>query len=341
MIFSNEMLFDRANAEAFYGSPPEPVGKKYDDDRGLVVHAEIDGHTYHHDLIQFDSDAMAFTGSGTPRPLPMVGHHRQRLDWGDWVHISLRLGGSSSEVIGDYTQIVQAGKSCMVTRYPAGANIERVSAANEDWRTGCLWLRPEAVARFLETSQSGLPKHLRLLVDPGHIDAPRHFSIPLNRNMVSAVNDVLNCSYSGGARRALVRSRYLDILAQVYQAALALPEEDDILGEGLSPQVIQAIEQVRALLAQRLTNMGSLDTLAREVGLSRSRLTQAFRAHSGVSVEAYWQELRMQHAQELLIKHGIAVGEVAAAIGYAEMASFSRAFSRSYGISPSKYKRIE
>lgn len=341
MIFSNELLFDRQVAERFYGSPASPIGAYYDDDRGLVVHTEIDGHRYHHDLIQFDPDAMAFTGSGTPRPLPAVGHHRQSLECGDWVHISLRLGGSGSEAINDYTKITQPRHSCMVTRYPSGGNIERISADNEDWRTGCLWLRPQAVARLLETDQSRLPKHLRLLVDPGHIDTPLHFSVPLDRAMVRAVNDVLNCTYKGGARRAFIRSRYLEILAQIYQTACDAPESDDILGESLSAAVIVKIEHVQSLLAQKLNAMDTLDGLARQVGLSRSRLTQAFRAYTGLSVEAYWQGLRMKHAQDLLAKHGVAASEVAALIGYAEPASFSRAFTRHCGMPPSAYRRLE
>lgn len=339
MNFSNEMLFDRKSVETFYGSPAEPRGKHYDDDRGFVVHAEIDGHIYHHDLIQFESDAMAFTGSGTPRPLPWVGHHRQVLEDGDWVHFSLRLGGSGSEAITDYTQIEQAGHSCMVTRYPAGSSIERISAPNQDWRTACLWLKPAAVLRFLETSAAHVPEKLSLLVDPGHIDTPRHFSLPLNRNMVDAVNDVLTCSHNGGARRAYVRSRYLDILTQVYQSALACPDEGDTVGQSLTPQVVAAVEEARLRLSQRLHHMGSLDALAREVGLSRSRLTQAFRARVGCSVEVYWQQLRMERAKSLLLQARSSVSGVAEELGYAEVASFSRAFTRCFGITPSQFRR--
>lgn len=136
------MLFDRSTTEAFYGSPAEPKGSYYDDDRGLVVRSEIDGHSFHQDLIQFEPDAIAFTGSVTPRPLAHVGHHHQMVEGCDWLHFCLRLGGRALETIENYADVDQPSRSCIVTRYPSGAKIERISSPVDDWRTACLWLRP-------------------------------------------------------------------------------------------------------------------------------------------------------------------------------------------------------
>lgn len=338
MEYSNEHLFDRAKAEAFYGTPPEPNGRFYDDDRGMVVRSDVDGNPFHQDLIQFDSDAFAFTGSGTPRPLPLVGHHYQTIEGGDWLHFCLRLGGRGVESISNYAEVDQPSRSCIVTRYPAGARIERVSSPVDGWRTACLWLRPAAVLRFLETTASRVPDHLSLLVDPGHIDMPRHFSLPLDGRMVVAVNQVLACPFTGGTRRAFVRSRYLEILALIYQAAVEMPAET--LGEAasLTPGTAEAIERAAALVSSRLDRMGSLEEIARAVGISRTRLTHGFRAMKGTSVESYWQQCRMNQARDLLCGDRISVGELARLLGYAELASFSRAFTRAFGVSPSRMR---
>ncbi len=338
IAFCNEMLFDRSTVEAFYGSPAEAAGHYYDDDRGLVVRSEIDGIPFHQDLIQFDPDAMAFTGNVTPRPLPFVGHHQQTVEGGDWLHFSLRLGGRGLESISDYADVDQPSRSCIVTRYPGGAQIERISSPVDSWRTACLWLRPAAVLRFLETTASRVPEHLSLLVDPGHSDMPRHFSLPLDGRMVSAVNQVLSNPFTGGTRRAFVRSRYLEILALIYQAAVALPENGEGIGVTLSPGTARAVARAAELLSAKLDRMGSLAEIAREVGISRTSLTQGFRALMGTSVEAYWQQCRMGHARDLICHDGIAVGEVAHELGYSELASFSRAFTRAFGVSPSRMR---
>lgn len=335
--FSYESLFDRAFAESFYGSSPEQAGRFYDDDRGMVVRSECDGDPFHQDLIQFDADAMAFTGSGTPRPLPQVGHHFQTVDSGDWLHFCLRLGGRGVESISNYANVDQPSRSCIVTRYPAGAQIERISSAHDHWHTACLWLRPAAVLRFLETTTSRVPEHLRLLVDPGHSDTPQHFSLALDGRMVSAVSQVLSCPFTGGTRRAFVRSRYLEILALIYQAAVELPGTGEAVGVTLTTGTAEAIARAATLVSSRLDRMGSLDEVAREVGISRTRLTQGFRAVMGSSVEGYWQHCRMSHARDRL-SEGAAVSEVALELGYAELASFSRAFSRVFGISPSRVR---
>lgn len=338
MEFSNEMLFDRTKAEAFYGFPPERAGRFYDDDRGLVVRSDIDGNPFHQDLIQLDSDAVAFAGSGTPRPLPLVGHHLQTIEGGDWLHFCLRLGGRGVESISNYAEIDQPSRSCIVTRYPAGARIERISSPVEGWRTACVWLRPAAVLRFLETTESRVPEHLSLLVDPGHIDTPRHFSLPLDWRMVLAVKQVLACSFTGGIRRAFVRSRYLEILALIYQAAVEMPDDTVGIGASLTPGTAEAVARAASLVAARLDRMGGLDEIAREVGISRTRLTHGFRTLMGTSVEAYWQQCRMNHARDRLCEERIAISELAQQLGYAELASFSRAFTRAFGMSPSRMR---
>ncbi len=337
MSFTNEMLFDRAMVEAFYGSAAEPEGRYYDDDRGLVVRAEVEGNSFHQDLIQFEPDAIAFTGSVTPRPLARVGHHYQVVDGGDWLHFCLRLGGRGLESIENYADVEQPSQTCIVTRYPSGAKIERISSPVDGWRTACLWLRPQAVLRFLETSASRVPAHLSFLVDPGHIDVPRHFTLQLDGRMISAVNEVLTCPLTGGARRAFVRSRYLEILALAYRAAVKPPADNLGISGALSPRTAEAVRRAAANLVARLDQKASLAEIAREVGLSRTGLVQGFRALMGTSVEAYWQQYRMDRARELLCQ-GLTVTEVAQALGYSEVASFSRAFTRASGMPPMRFR---
>lgn len=70
-----EMLFDRKTAQTYYGVEPEPAGRYYDDDRGMVVRTHVDGGPFRQDLIQFEPDVLAFAGFGSPFPLPNVRHH--------------------------------------------------------------------------------------------------------------------------------------------------------------------------------------------------------------------------------------------------------------------------
>ena len=145
-----EMLFDRKIARAYYGVEPEPNGHYYDDDRGLFLQARVDGGPFKQDLIHFAPDALAFTGSGSPLPLPNVQHHVQKLGDQDWLHFTLCLdSGISENVLGQ--EVVEQGRhECTIARYPARSIIDRVSLLNGRYKVACLWLKPSALLRLLE-----------------------------------------------------------------------------------------------------------------------------------------------------------------------------------------------
>lgn len=82
----------------------------------------------------------------------------------------------------------------------------------------------------------------------------------------------------------------------------------------------------------------SLDALARDLLTSRSRLCAAFRAETGESLGAYVARMRVERAEELLRVGSLSVGEVARAVGYPRASSFTVAFERARGCSPSAWR---
>lgn len=78
----------------------------------------------------------------------------------------------------------------------------------------------------------------------------------------------------------------------------------------------------------------TVETLAREVGLSRSRLAERFAALVGIGPMGYLAEWRMQRALALLEDGGASVREAARRVGYLSPAAFSRAFAQRFGRSP-------
>jgi AraC-like DNA-binding protein len=78
----------------------------------------------------------------------------------------------------------------------------------------------------------------------------------------------------------------------------------------------------------------TVDTLAAAVGLSRSLFADRFTALLGVSPARYLLQWRMRLAAAWLKNESMTVGEVAARLGYASDAAFSRAFKRFMGAAP-------
>lgn len=98
------------------------------------------------------------------------------------------------------------------------------------------------------------------------------------------------------------------------------------------------VRAARHHVAQHLDAPLSLDALARDLLTSRSRLCAAFRAETGESLGAYIARARVERAEQLLRVGSLSVGEVARAVGYPRASSFTVAFERARGCSPSAWR---
>jgi AraC-like DNA-binding protein len=83
----------------------------------------------------------------------------------------------------------------------------------------------------------------------------------------------------------------------------------------------------------------SVDTLAREVGASRSTLVDRFAQYLGEPPMAYLARWRLRLGARLLGTSRHSVIEIATRVGYESEAAFNRAFSRQYGVPPGRYRR--
>jgi len=81
----------------------------------------------------------------------------------------------------------------------------------------------------------------------------------------------------------------------------------------------------------------SLHDMARAAGLSRTRFVERFTRRVGCSPGSWLTEWRMSVAQRML-RHGASVSEAAEAAGYASEASFTRAFKRVAGATPTAWR---
>ncbi len=83
----------------------------------------------------------------------------------------------------------------------------------------------------------------------------------------------------------------------------------------------------------------TIPELADSCGTSPTVLKESFRDEFGLPVYEWYRRLRMLRASELLCEGVLAVGEVAARVGYSNASKFARAFSDCMGASPSEFRR--
>ena len=103
-----------------------------------------------------------------------------------------------------------------------------------------------------------------------------------------------------------------------------------------APDVLPAIKRVRDYLHAHVADNLSLATLGAIADLSPFQLSRAFHATYGMPPHRYLIRLRVDTARRLLAA-GQPLGQVAAAIGFADQSHFGRHFKRLIGVTPGSY----
>lgn len=108
---------------------------------------------------------------------------------------------------------------------------------------------------------------------------------------------------------------------------------------GLSRDNVERMNAAAARIRADLATPLTVEALAREMGYSVSHFSRTFAAVTGVRPQEFAIHARVDRARELLATTSLSVGEVAAAVGFAEIFYFSRLFKQRTGTTPSEFRR--
>jgi AraC-like DNA-binding protein len=97
--------------------------------------------------------------------------------------------------------------------------------------------------------------------------------------------------------------------------------------------------RARDLVDARYADPLTVDDLARAAGLSRAHFSREFRAAFGESPHAYLLTRRLERAAALLRHTDRSVAEICLAVGLRSVGSFTSTFTRTFGRSPTAYRR--
>lgn len=105
---------------------------------------------------------------------------------------------------------------------------------------------------------------------------------------------------------------------------------------GLRDRYIGAALQ---LMHGRPAEPWTLDSLAREVGLSRSAFAERFTELMGAPAMQYLGNWRLQLAAQRMERPGVSIAQAAAEVGYESESAFNRAFKKRLGVPPGAWRR--
>jgi len=84
----------------------------------------------------------------------------------------------------------------------------------------------------------------------------------------------------------------------------------------------------------------SLDSLAREVFLSKSYLSSIFKQETGMSLTAYITKVRVEKSKKMLLEDTIGLAAIASQCGFKDQSYFTKVFKKETGVSPKKYRNM-
>lgn len=151
-----------------------------------------------------------------------------------------------------------------------------------------------------------------------------------------ALKQIFRCPFEGMTRQLYLESKCLELIALKIEQ-IKDTEKTCSHGYSLNADDIDRIHEAKDILLGAFEQPPSLMELAQQVSLNDYKLKVGFKAVFGTTVFGYLLQHRMTKACQLLQQEQ-SIAMVAAAVGYASHATFSRAFRRHFGVSPKAYQ---
>jgi len=259
-----------------------------------------------------------------------AGRMQLRIDGGDTIDVRaselVLLPHNDAHTFGsDLNVAVMPARQ--VIRPPPGGGISRIKygGGGEVTQLLCGFLGTEAAfSPLLASLPPVLKLDLRATASGAWIESSFRF----------AVSEI--AAGRIGSATVITKLSELLFVEAVSQFVASLPAERRGWLAGLrDPQIGRAL----ALLHARATDEWTAESLALEVGMSRSVFAERFTSLVGHPPMHYLALWRMHlAAQQLREGHG-SVAQIAFEVGYGSEAAFSRAFKRQFGTSPGIWRR--
>lgn len=156
-----------------------------------------------------------------------------------------------------------------------------------------------------------------------------------------------------GADAYIVKPFNLDILNKTIQNIIKNREilrnnfagnqqqEDKVHKINIKSADEKLIQKIMDIINENISNPAlSVEMLANEIGISRVHLHRKTKELTNQSTRDLIRNIRLQQAANLLSSKNINISEVAYAVGFTNLATFSSAFKEFYGESPSNYMEM-
>jgi AraC-like DNA-binding protein len=114
-----------------------------------------------------------------------------------------------------------------------------------------------------------------------------------------------------------------------------LPDKDIEPQQTPIEWVSRSLDFIHAYYSEKIT----VEDVAKYVRLHRTYLSKIFKKEVGMPPSHYLIKMRLDRGKQLLLDSPLSVTEIALSVGYPDIYSFTRAFTRCFGVSPNGIRK--
>ncbi len=156
---------------------------------------------------------------------------------------------------------------------------------------------------------------------------------PMDATLLQIVESLRHCPVFKPAQAMWFRCKALELAARTFFR----PPEGERLCTRQQRAACERAARVREILSGRLADPPSLEELGRLVGCSPFYLSRQFSETTGLTIQQFIRQLRLERAAELLRSGRSNVTEAALEVGYNSLSHFTVAFREAFGCCPGLY----
>lgn len=147
-----------------------------------------------------------------------------------------------------------------------------------------------------------------------------------------------------GVTRFLLKPSNMEELKEAIEKMCSNLKKKNILGEDGPGQNHEntassfIVKNALAYIQENYTQKLTLCEVAEKTYVSQWHLSKLLNRHTGQSFSEILNNVRIDRAKELLKDPSLRIGDIAEAVGFLDMAHFSRVFKKQMGISANEYR---
>lgn len=192
----------------------------------------------------------------------------------------------------------------------------------------------EQFQEFLPTDQS-LFCNFKKAITGGKFASLRKENAVIRHKLYQIITDICQTKPDEEVKRLFIRGKVFELLSVQLQNLCSSCDPVTVINK----DILEKMYVLKDFMLAHLGEYHSLKNLAKLAGTNEYTLKKEFKELFGDTVFGYWNTLKMEKAQQLLIQQEKSIAEISEIVGYKNPQHFSTAFKRKFKMAPSEFRK--